>query len=122
MGFKAALGLTAAANVFLIVALIFSLLAAIFLQPAAGLAGLIGVAYFGIALIFWLVGVVLLLGGFLASRGVRSRTIGALFALASVYHLVFLGLVLSSALTSTQLVVGPILFAVLLAIAAIRRM
>ncbi len=121
MGFRVALGLTAIANVFLIVALVFSLLATAFLQPAAGPAGLIGVAYFGIALIFWFIGVVLLLGGFLASRGVRSKVIGALFALASLYHLVFLGLVLMSALSSSQLVVGPILFAVLLAVAAIRR-
>ena len=121
MGFKAALGLTAIANVFLIVALVFSLLAVIFLQPSAGLAGLVGAAYFGVAAIFWLIGVVLLLGGFLASRGIRSRAIGALFALASLYHLAFLGLVLMGALASLQLVVGPLLFAVLLAVAAIRR-
>lgn len=129
MGFRAGLALAAVGNALLIVALFFNIFFLFFTQPGAGVGVFVGVAFFAVAAPIWFIGVILLLVGFFASRGVRSKAIGSLFALAAVIHLLFVAMLLAAAGGSPRgpvgesatLLVPPVVIAALLGLVAARR-
>lgn len=126
MGFRAGLALTAVGDALLVVALF---LATFFLFLSHGAGVFVAIAFFYVAAPIWLTGLILVLLGFAASRGVRSRAIGSLLALASATHLVFAAALLvraggaptGPAYESAALLVPPIAIAALLGLASARR-